>query len=52
MVKNVTMVMSNKTLSRGTQLAQIQCYEKKYKKIKSKITVSLTLSKLKGEFIT
>ena len=28
MVKSVTMVMSNKILSRGTQLAQTQWYEK------------------------
>ena len=32
MVKSVTMVMSNKILSSGTQLAQTQWYEKEYKK--------------------
>ena len=31
------MVMSNKILSRGTQLTQIQWYEKEQKKINSKI---------------
>ena len=32
MVKSVTMVMSKKILSRGTQLAQTQWYKKEQKK--------------------
>ena len=52
MVKSVTMVMRNKILSRGTKLVQTQSYEKGIQKRNSQMTILLTLSKLKGEFIT
>ena len=52
MIKSVAMVISNKILSMGSQLAQTQWYEKEQNKRNSKITISLTLSKLKVKFIT
>ena len=52
MVKSVTMVMSNKILSRGHNLLKPNVIKKGIEKRNSKINILLNLSKLKSEFKT
>lgn len=46
MVESTTMVLSNKKLSRRTQLPKTQWHEKGIEKGNSQVTILLTLSKL------
>ena len=52
MFKSVTMVMSNKILSRGHSLLKLNVTKKGIEKRNSKINILLNLSKLKNEFKT